>query len=66
MKQQSKETVLVLANAVTLAAGVVNQLAGDQVGATVAGSQVTQESLVDLIGSHVQSTLAHQNRLHQK
>ena len=57
MKQQSKSTVLVLANAVTLATGIVGQLAGSQIAGTIGGNQATKEALNDLVASHIQNRL---------
>lgn len=57
MKQQSKESVLVTANAVALTTGVIGQLAGSQVAGTIGGSPATQEALTDLVASHIQKRL---------
>lgn len=57
MKQQSKESVLVLANANTLITGVVGHLAGNQIAGTIGGSQATNTALTDLVASHVQKRL---------
>ena len=57
MKQQSKETVAVLANATALATGIVGQLAGSQIAGTIAGVAATNEALTDLVASHIQNRL---------
>jgi hypothetical protein len=63
MKQQSKETVLVLANATTLVTGVVGKLAGGQIAGTIGGAKATNEALTDLVGSHIQTTLTTRSSL---
>ena len=60
MKQQSKESVHVVANAVTLVTGIVGNLAGSQVASTIGGNAATQEALSDLVVSHVQKRLGFQ------
>jgi hypothetical protein len=60
MKHQSKESVLVLANAVTVVTGVIGQLAGSQVAGTLGGNPATQEALTDLVASHVQKRLGYE------
>lgn len=66
MKQQSKQSVLVMANAVTLVTGVVGQLAGNQIAGTIGGSKVSNEALTDLVGSHVQSRLNRESNFLKK
>lgn len=57
MQQQSKETVLVLANAITAAVGIVGNLAGGTIGNTLAGTPVTKTALTDLVASHIHNRL---------
>lgn len=59
MKQQSKETVLVLANAITLVTGIVSHLSGSQIANTLSGSRVTQSAMSDLVASHLQKRLGY-------
>lgn len=58
MKQASKESVIVLANAVAMTTGIVGQLAGSQVAGTIGGTPATQEALTDLVTSHLQKRLS--------
>lgn len=57
MKPQSKQTVIVLANAVTLTTGIVGQLAGKQVAGTIDGNKATNEALSGLVASYIQNRL---------
>lgn len=57
MKQQSKQTVLALANATTLASGIVGQLMGSRLTNTLGGSPATQKALSELISTHLQKKI---------
>lgn len=55
MKSQSQDTVLSLANAIELVTGVVHELLGDQIAATVNGQQATRAALANLVASRIQA-----------
>ncbi len=57
MKQQSKETVLTLANANALVVGIVGNVAGTEVASTLNGNPVTKQALTDLVDSHMRARL---------
>lgn len=57
MKPQSKTTVLVLANAITLTTGIVGQLAGSQIANTIGGNKATNDALSSLVASYIQNRL---------
>ncbi len=57
MKSQSKVTVLVLANAITLTSGIVGQLTGSQIANTINGNKATNDALNALVASTIQNRL---------
>ncbi len=58
MLTQSKQTVTTVANAVALSTAIVQQLSGDAVANTLAGSPATRAVLEQLVGSRVQANFS--------
>jgi hypothetical protein len=53
MLLQSEKTVLTLSNAIALSAGIVNEIAGNEIANTVNGVVMKPAVLRDMIGSQI-------------
>jgi hypothetical protein len=58
MKPKSKDTVLALANAIGLAAGIVQEVSDKDVVETVNGQKATRSALTELVASRLQARFA--------
>ena len=58
MKPASKRTVMTLANAIEVAAGVAHEISGSDTATTLNGSRVTRAALGDMVASRLQARFA--------
>ena len=58
MHIKSKQTVLALSNAITLATGVIHRISGGQVSANLNGRRATREILANLIASRINANFS--------
>ena len=58
MHIKSKQTVLALANAITLATGVIHRISGNQVSANLNGQRATRQVLANLIARRINANFS--------
>lgn len=63
MKQASRITVSALANAISLATGIVHEIDGRKDSLTINGNKATREAVSRLVASRIQSNLFTQKKV---
>lgn len=58
MKTQSKSTVLCIANATTLVAGIVNQICGNEIANTLNGEIVSKPAMAEMVASQIHANFS--------